>query len=525
MGEQGNRSSYDLPTAVPFAVIVVVTVLFLPFLGKPVHMDDNGFLSMAKAFDQASIDFSVLNSSHPPLLALYLAFLKKMSPDGVEIVLHGGYLLFPLLFALSTARLAHRLALPAIPIVLLLIGNIAVLPVGQTLMADLPMAAFWLLAAERLASWKSSGNPNAARIAIFTLFVASLISYQTLLVIPAYILYARSEKRGLNYMLGAGLLSASAILFFLIVSLFQGVLPVSNILGEVWTWMTVDRMLNKAFSIPVNIGVATIVMLPIVGKELLRAKIAIIAAAVMVLAAVSFPSNLSYTLLEKGLLMLLAAWGVAFVVYGVEQILQIKDAPIRRALLVMIGIVLFYNLFVMTFGALRYLMPLIAILLMVAAAKVKRPWLLVLASVLSVVLGCIVAFADYEYAQTYKGMAEKAGAQIGTRPDRVWYVGPWGMAYYMGRQGFRQISPSSNEPTQGDLILVPEVAKLWDLSPQLVSRVQVIDEVMIQSRFPVRVMSARVHAGYYSSAWGYFPFVFSRDRLERFLILRVIRPA
>ena len=101
-------------------------------------------------------------------------------------------------------------------------------------------------------------------------------------------------------------------------------------------------------------------------------------------------------------------------------------------------------------------------------------------------------------------------------------MGEWGMHYYMDKNGFRYLTSDSDEPKQGDLIIVADVPKLWGPSLQVYSRMKLIDIVEIKTWYPIRVMGVDEKAGYYSTLWGYLPFAISDKPVERFGIFRVI---
>lgn len=193
-------------------------------------------------------------------------------------------------------------------------------------------------------------------------------------------------------------------------------------------------------------------------------------------------------------------------------------------MLLWLASVLFYNIFLMPFGALRYIMPAvvpITFLMFWISAKSKR---LMLSAILTSLLGLSVAYSDYIYASSYRDFSEEAKQTVGTARDRVWYIGEWGMHYYMDKQGFRYLTAGIDIPEEGDLIIMADVPRLWKPSLELYSRMELIDVREINSWYPIRVMGLDINTGYYSYLWGYQPFTVSSLPVERFGIFRVIDP-
>ncbi len=101
-------------------ILMVFTLLVtLPFIFKPVHMDDNGFIDFARARLEAPLEIRLEDytffgqeneyfiDTHPPLTSSYLALLIDASGGESVPLLHLGFLIFPLLAAASMYSLAR----------------------------------------------------------------------------------------------------------------------------------------------------------------------------------------------------------------------------------------------------------------------------------------------------------------------------------------------------------------------------------------------------------------------------------
>jgi hypothetical protein len=139
------------------------------------------------------------------------------------------------------------------------------------------------------------------------------------------------------------------------------------------------------------------------------------------------------------------------------------------------------------------------------------------------VLGGVLSLADGEQADRYRKVAASTRQSY---PDRtVWFVGEWGFRYYMGEVGGRYLRSADDAPQPGDIIVRPFLAGMHEMSVNVRRRAVLLQEIELQSRWPIRLMSFDANAGYYSHHWGYLPWAFSRAPLERIEIFEVRDPA
>jgi len=72
-------------------------------------------------------------------------------------------------------------------------------------------------------------------------------------------------------------------------------------------------------------------------------------------------------------------------------------------------------------------------------------------------------------------------------------------------------------------VVFATVARMWNPSPKLGPRMELLEVRTAESRWPLVVMSQRERAGYYSTLWGLYPFVVGRRPIEQFAVYRVVR--
>jgi len=138
-------------------VLLAVLALRLPFLNQAIQGDDLFYLYGA---EHAQIDplhpthaayafqgrlVSMQGHPHPPLNAWFLGALLAIFRDVREIPFHAAYILFSCIAALSALSLAHRFSPHPLLATLLFLATPVFIVNGNSLEADVPFLALWLL--------------------------------------------------------------------------------------------------------------------------------------------------------------------------------------------------------------------------------------------------------------------------------------------------------------------------------------------------------------------------------------------
>jgi hypothetical protein len=137
----------------------------------------------------------------------------------------------------------------------------------------------------------------------------------------------------------------------------------------------------------------------------------------------------------------------------------------------------------------------------------------------------LLAWAEARQNNFYREVAQRIATEIGSQPGELWFVGHWGLQYYLERQGFRPVPPTSMrraELAQGD----------WVVSARNVTQLEVARNLnrfavrgvwtwMLEGGLPLRTTNGDAGAGFYSHHSGYLPFAFSRAPVERITLGRV----
>lgn len=191
-----------------------------------------------------------------------------------------------------------------------------------------------------------------------------------------------------------------------------------------------------------------------------------------------------------------------------------------------------FSVFFVPFQAVRHLLPALPPLVLLGfrfwdqgsrEARGTAP----LAAGLAVQLGLtfLVAWADYEYAGSYRRLAEKARQLESAGGTRAWYVGHWGWKFYADRAGFHQLHRDGPRPRPGELLLWPEYVHIGDVfsrDPEWRDRLELVQAFPCWGSLPLRTMSRPERAGFYAVIRRRIPYrLSSRTPLETLRIYRV----
>ena len=564
-----------------FILLATFALLFLPFCNKPLTIDDFSFISMSKGFDWNPLvgipteSFNVgrydpkllhYTSSHPLLIPYVLKVLIAVFGTN-EIALHLSFLVFPAV-ALASLVVLHRVLYSANPsqwtIFILLFASIpAFLVNAQVLMADVPFLAFLLLATAFFVFAVEKKVVWAFYLGGVSLCLATFTAYQALFFIPALFFYAWAKKRISSHLCFALLIPLLVLLVWLLL-IYQryDMFPLPISLSKPAVEVDIASGLSKS-------GIASELSKSGIGKEILkgldlvvfRGKIIFFlvmtgASCLLVLILhhyskrtlpkwgvktlfltipcfIVFTYITDYSTLECFSLALLFATGVLTLATATKLCWADFKLPETRGRAVLwlswLIVVITYNILILPFGSARYLLPILAPLVMILLEGVNwgqgRSRVIISGAILlSIGFGLSAATADMRFASGYKTMAEKVKIYRSTNETSdVWYIGAWGMQFYMDNAGARYLLADSNAPKRGDLVVIPEMPRLWVPSRRLQGRLAAFATWEVRSDLPLRLFNARSNAGFYGHLWGLLPFSFSSEPDEVFIIQRVVR--
>ncbi len=548
------RRTY-MPVWAELAMVLGFALLMtLPFIFKPVHMDDAGFIKFARARQVNPMEIElrdytffgqeneVFIDTHPPLVSSYLALLIGM--DGGESVpfMHLGFLLFPLIAAASMYFLSRFFTRHALPAALLLMATPGVVVMSHGYMSDVPGLSLWLASiALYLYGLKRRSLPLMTLCAV-TITLGVFTSYQVLSVIPLLLVYAFLRRE----------LSLLAILPFVLPlsSFFSydawhvsavGFLPrFSYGVGEPLAWYSV---VQKGASAMLAIGGALVFSLMMMRVLLARRWDFAVYLAFLVPLWVSFlyqylsgrysaaAALMTVLFLPLGLLLLYRLYAD-----GWEHIrVGSRDKRIQSAfLLLWLSGVLFYVIILLPYSSVRYLLPAYPPLVLLfvrlvedrfAGSRRRTENLLMLAVMTTAVIALLVAIADYELASANRdfarGEASEIKAEAEARGSQVWFVGEFGFRYYLEELGLRELPKDTLIPA-GDMVIQSPLADPRPFSDELADNVELKQVIGYHGLLPIRVTSYKANAGFYGHFWGLLPYSLASGNVEEYLVYEVV---
>ena len=546
------------------AVAALSVLPLLPFLSAAVSIDAPVFLAVARQiaahpFDPFGFDMIwdpisprvAVFDHNPPLLSYYyaawiLAFGER------EIVLHAALLPFPLVAALSFLGVARRLAGRGLGPAGLLLATPAFLVLASTLMLDVPMLAAWLFsvyallrARERCAAgWQLAAGCAAA--------LAGLIKYVgcasvPLLALGLWLWPCARERPGPRVRLAeaARVMGVPVLLWALWGIATQRLYGAPHGLGAL-AWVGARRLefaalSNHALSVLIYCGGALLFPLGIWLAHALRSRSGALRAlsafgiAVLLVAGIlpdGVPARRAPLEPAAALLAALHAAAAGLLLGCVLRPARALASPEDRFLAAWLAGVLLFSVGVnWHVGAGDALLAAPPAILLVFRDPALRPGPRALAAALPLLFcaSLLLVAADVQQRDVYRSAAQRIVREIGAQPGQRWFVGHWGLQYYLEREGFQAVPP----PQHGALHAPPIVPGDWIVSARNVSqldvrsslsryRIRAVWHGAVAAALPLRVSNPDAGAGFYSHHTGYLPFAWSRAPLEEIGLGRVV---
>lgn len=553
---RSNKGAVRRDLALLLSVVLLST---LPFLNRAIHLDENTYLAIARNvprhfwfpqdFNGLWFGIPLLNFSghtHPVGLSYYLAFLMKVSGSGAEWVLRLGFIIFPLGYVMAGYFLARRFTKAPLLTAILMMATPAVLVFSPTLMPDLPMTTFWLLAAVSFFSGLDERKFWKVTLAGMLLIGATLISYQGIFMSLPLAVYAwcRGERRRkifLNLALPVLFLALYWFAGYLHYGFFAArrsgeYLALSHIFGLTYFRQKVLGMLS-------TVGATTVFCVPVIWMfwRSFRWRESALVGLLTVAACFFVPRE--YSPLEF-------AEFIIFVVTGLSLLWLIMRSLIRSLrsaysgeissagdlfLALWAAGVVGYTVLLSEFTAARYIaamVPPLAIcfvqrmeVLFESRIEMQRNFLR-MTIVVTWIVALAVAYADYQFVGSYREFSERFSRRYMAAKGTVWVGTEAGLRYYMERGGARTLvnahgpvlagvlpGPAWGEahfgrPALDDLLVRPAKFLRYDLSPDL-ELSALIDSKVLTSTLPIRTYEPSAHAGLHGTNVGLLPFALS----------------
>ena len=534
-------------------ILALQLVLVLPFIGQPIHIDDPIFLDIGRnalSHPWHAHDFPYIfegrlipdmaSHSHPPFVGYWIGLLLLLFGDGpnVHVLLHLGFVVFPLLFAVGMYRLSRRFtAFPAL-VTTLAICSPAAIVASHTLMTDYPCLAFSVFGVALYVEGVDSGKPRKVWMSALFLALAAFCSYPALAVALLCWLYAWQKR---TRMRAAFFAPSIAMLWMAAWLTYSSIYFGRFVLGGTAQYMSrmggfsVAGLLHKLLALPIFLAAALALPLPII-RSTWREFRGVVAISWIPISGllVQFAAG-DYRLRDRILLTLLLSIGGWIIIGLLLRVRHLRIATTSLesrqdllfltawAVVVIAQLVLLYS---SQMG--RYMLPLIPALMLLAFFKSSDSDLAflrrsaVLASLMGLILGLSLAAADFEMARAHRDIARDLGEVFKGRESQVRFGAEWGLRHYMLEQGFRQFTSTGDDDIAGGQFLVtPRQAVPYEFPQDIGAMLIPVRRQAQQVHVPIRLLNRDAHAGLYSSAWGLLPFAISRQPVEEITVQQV----
>ena len=513
-------------------------LLLLPFLGKAFHIDDDLFLQYARpltlggdpydiTFIHGGAPWPLFHQPNPLGWLIVLAALRRVFGES-EVAMHLATFAFAPLGLHGLALLARRLGVSATNACAFLAGASAFLCMGSTIMPDVPFAACTVAALARLVRGVDEGRTRDLILAGVLAVAAFLLRYTGALTIGLLLAYpvlaGRWRLRAfVPFAVGAGLALAWDTAGRLVHGESHFLHSVSaHASGGDWSHRG-----HMALAEVIHLGAQAPLLLPLAAALFARVR-------GIALAAAALAGAIAWAKLAAGphafWPAIVFAWPGLIVLLRAAQILIAwLVALLRRRADGPSPLVVFLAAWALptTFATVGYwhvaakymLLPLPAVILLLLdwlPREGRWPRMARLASaILTVTVGMMVAVSDHRFAGVYRDYYERDWRRDAPPAGGTAYVaGEWGLHYYGERLGLQTYANQGLGPNDR-LIFTEEVpgapGDLDTFSVELSRR-----ELTYPG--PFAILNRARDAGFYSNAWGTWPFVWSLDVRDRLTV-------
>lgn len=541
-------------------LILLIACTHIPFLNQAFHVDDRFYLEVADNILRKPLfpyDFPAVyegflspdagSHSHLPLLSYYLAFAKIIAPAEREWIYHLVFLVFPVISAFAFYDLAKRYVRFPLAAACALVLAPAFLVLSHTLMPDVPLLAFWLLAISRFVRLVDGGGTSrdwsVCAIGILGAAFISLLSFGLLLLLGSYWLLRRrseqTEHRVSDFRVG--------VLFVLPLLLWAGWHLLESyhygrfVLANTFLHMNqrstfaAELLSKKGLSFILNIGGTALFPLAFwysfAGRASLRVFMLIV-----LLTFVPFYIWISdWSLVQVSIFAFLFSTGllVFWTFCRRSAALVTKPEPGWVMLVLWFLGIAGAALIVFYAGSVRYsslaLPPVILLWQHSLEQRIRETYLLRnliwLTIALTACLSVSLSYADYQFAEVYRTSAESLNRDYRSPDRQVWFTGEWGFRYYMRKNGARILLKDGTEPQPGDVIVKPYVAMPWVTVYDGDGYTHLLEQRAAPADPTFRILDFSSRAGFYSTGWGILPYSLRNgERWEWFNVFRVEKP-
>lgn len=488
-------------------IVAAVLLLRLPFLNQAWQLDDYYYLkaaSYARAdplhpylarYVFQGVEVDMRGHPHPPGLVWLLAGILWFAGSIRELPFHAAFIPLSLLAGLAMLALARRfIPQRAVEATLLGIAAPAFASGGNTLMADVPFLAFWLVAVAVFLEAVDRRSALCLGLASVAMACASIVSYQGMMLAP--ILGIWLFRRAKSWRMAWLALAMPLVViggYQLWVRMEAGALPATTLAGHL-TAAGLFRLAARTANALALTGHLAWVVCPLIVLFAASRCLPRVAWIIPALAAAG-----GYFLDANPLFWVSFAVGGIVLLWMFWLLRRPEERWLAEWLLLFFG----FCLLVFFAGAARYLLPLSAPLaLLVARVLAGRPWALRAAAAAGFGLGLACSTVAYDHNDGYRLFVESALER--PVPGLLWVNGEWGLRQYAEERGARPL-------THGTVLSAGDSFLHMDLAgpaprPAPGTRFEAVARRVIVPRLPIRLMGLGARSAFETVAYGLRPF-------------------
>jgi len=529
-------------------VAVATAAALIPFLDRPVHIDDTVFLVIAEQILEDPLhpynfdyNWDVRPRSmwettqHPPLHS-YLLALVGLAADMREGTLHLAYLGLAVGCALLMHSIARRMCSTPLVATLLSIATPAFLVSACTLMADVPLLFFWLLSVRAAIAYADTSRPRWIWLACLSATAAAMTKYFGIALVPLLVVYCiPRDHRSPGHLLALALPVLTLFVWGVYAEEQSGIFhPLGAVTSSINLKMSFTGVLRTLAQSLSYLGATVfwpILLIPFAfrlrwwqwGGAMLLAAAAV---AIEWRAETAEPVSVGVDAWILSSFAVASLGGAVLLVVCASSWLSQIDSDSSLLGLWFFGTMAFVAFCNWTVNA-RVILPCVlpaAILTLRWLERLDLPapwaWWPRAAFLPTFVVAFVVALADERYAEANKTFAETTAAELIADGGRVLFTGHWGFQYYMERAGAMAIDHTGQIVKPGDYVVYPQFNCFAE--PLTVPVVKV-DDVQFPNPLVIHTMSPDARAGFYTSGHACLPFFFCPEcPADRFTVYQIV---
>lgn len=547
----------------------------LPFLNKPIHIDDTVVLAVSKQIVKhplRPLDFNFHwfddlepiypKTDNPPFLSYWLAPVYAIFGAN-EIALHVWMLPFLLLFAFAMGTLSRRFTNGSVwPLLIVLLSPAVV--VSGNIMRDVPAAAMATAAVALFVTGTDRDRWGYVLAGGLLAGIAVVTKYSAVILMPVMAVYPLMKRKP-KYLFGL-LFGAAIPELWLVHNYFLHdklhILAIKEDKADLpYDWK------DKLAAAMVITG-ASFLLFPALAVGAARRRegaVPSIAAAAAVLTMLLLiahhlprlsnyvrPTNVKehvWGMMQYDLWAMMGAmvvvWTIGSALFASGRWLSRDPEPEALDSLFLLWWMIgpyFCGVFFVGFPAVRHVLPAAAPIALLAVRYAQRGvaprdrWVAAAFGV-AIMLQAALAFwtsaADYGYADSYRRVAREVVEEFKTpEGNEIWFSGHWGWQHYAAEAGMKPItrniveSPGAEPkpapaPKAGDIVVEPQTVHKGAMPGWLYGRLEPIKEIRVPANLGMTVMDW-AYASFYNTSGTAAPMRFVKGKpYEVFKVYRV----